>query len=212
MTKLSTITTVYLFDADHGLAADAELVLDGGQLRLEHVILLAQLDHPLLEDHVVEPPLLPGPLGRLVVAPPPVPVALVLLVVRDELALFALREELLALQVRRQVEPGRVRFPGTGRFGPRRHRVLVPHTARAARRLLYVAAVLRHVSAVAATAAVLLVQLLLMQMALLMLLLLLWLLMDLTTADVMMTPVGFVRLLALLTMITAGRVRYHFSI
>jgi len=90
-----------LFNADHGLATDTELVLDGRELSLEHVILFAQLDHPLFEDHVVEPPLFAGPLGRLVVSPPSVPVAFILLIVRYEFTLFTLRKKLLVLQVRR---------------------------------------------------------------------------------------------------------------
>lgn len=61
------------------------------------MVLLGQLDHPLLEHHVVEATLLARPLGRLVVATPAVPVAVVLLVVRYEFALLTLREQLLAL-------------------------------------------------------------------------------------------------------------------
>ena len=82
----------HVLGTDHRLAADAELVPYRLELRLEDVVLLAELHYPLLEHHVVESPLLPGPLGGLVVAPPTVPVAVVLLVVRYELPLLALRK------------------------------------------------------------------------------------------------------------------------
>ncbi len=84
---------------DEVLDVDAVLLLDDRQLGLEQVELPRELDHALLEDHVVQAPLLPRPLGRLVVPPAPVPVALVLAVVRDELALLALVEHLAALDL-----------------------------------------------------------------------------------------------------------------
>lgn len=86
-----------LFDADHSLAADPELVFDGRELGFEHMVLLAEFDHPLLEDHVIESPLFAGTLGCFVVSPPPIPVAFILLVIRYKLALLALSKELLML-------------------------------------------------------------------------------------------------------------------
>lgn len=65
------------------------------------MVLLAQFDYPLLENHVIEPPLLAGPLGCLVVPSPPVPVALIFFVIRYEFALLALCKELLVLEMRR---------------------------------------------------------------------------------------------------------------
>lgn len=95
-----------LVHVDERLAQDAVLVLDGVELRLEHVVLLGELNDALLEDHVVEAPLLAGPLGRLVVAAPPVPVGLVLLVLGDEFALLALCEDLLLAQLRGELQCG----------------------------------------------------------------------------------------------------------
>lgn len=74
-----------------------ELVLDRVQLCFEHVVLLRQFEHALFEDHVVEAALFSGPLCGLVIATTAVPVGIVLLVVGDEFALFALGEEVLAL-------------------------------------------------------------------------------------------------------------------
>lgn len=56
----------------------------------EDMVFLAQLHDSLLQNHVVETPLLPGPLCSLVVASASVPVAVVLFVVRNELTLLAL--------------------------------------------------------------------------------------------------------------------------
>lgn len=80
----------HVLGADDRLATDAKLVPYRVELRLENMILLAQFHHPLLQHHVVEATLLTGPLGRLVVAPAAIPVAVVLFVVGDELALLAL--------------------------------------------------------------------------------------------------------------------------
>lgn len=81
-----------MLGADHGLAADAEFIAYRLELRLQNVILLAELHHSLLEHHVVETPFLSRSFGRLVVTPSTVPIAVVLLVVRDELPLLALRK------------------------------------------------------------------------------------------------------------------------
>ena len=54
------------------------------------MILATQFQNALLQDHIVEASLLARPLGRLVVAPTPVPVAVVLLVIGNELALLTL--------------------------------------------------------------------------------------------------------------------------
>lgn len=79
-----------MFRADHRLTAYTELIPDRLELRLQDVVFLAQLHDSLLEYHVVETPFLSGPFGCLVVASPAVPVAVVLLVVRNELPLLAL--------------------------------------------------------------------------------------------------------------------------
>lgn len=74
------------------------------------MVLLAEFDDPLFEDHVVETSLFAGPFGRLVIPPPPVPVALIFLIIRYKLTLLALSKELLVLQVRGEVKPWWVRF------------------------------------------------------------------------------------------------------
>lgn len=88
--RLSWQRRQHVLGADHGLAAYAEFIAYSLELRLQNVILLAELHHALLEHHVVETPLLSRSFGRLVVTPSAVPVAVVLLVVRDELPLLAL--------------------------------------------------------------------------------------------------------------------------
>ena len=55
----------------------------------QHVILLGQLDHSPLQYQIVEASLLAATLRRLVVAAAPIPVRVVLLGVRNELALLA---------------------------------------------------------------------------------------------------------------------------
>ena len=62
------------------------------------MIVLGELEHPGLQQHVVEPPLLPRPLGGLVVTAAPVPVRVILLVLGDELALLARREDVFATE------------------------------------------------------------------------------------------------------------------
>lgn len=57
------------------------------QLSPEQSVLLQQRGQPALEGRVIETPLLPGPLGRLVVLPPLLPVNRVLLLFRHELTL-----------------------------------------------------------------------------------------------------------------------------
>ena len=62
------------------------------------VVLFGEFDHPLLQDHVIEAPLLARPLGSLVVAASSIPVRFVLLAIGDELALLALSEYVLFAQ------------------------------------------------------------------------------------------------------------------
>ena len=64
------------------------------------MVVLGELEDPGLQQHVVEPPLLPRPLGGLVVAAPPVPVRVILLVLRDKLPLLPLVEDVLAAKGR----------------------------------------------------------------------------------------------------------------
>lgn len=94
-----------LIYADQILTADVVFVLYRVQLGFEHVVLLRQLHNSLLQDHIIEATLLAGTLCRFIVAAPPIPVAVVLLVVRDKFPLFALGEQLLALQMGRQIVP-----------------------------------------------------------------------------------------------------------
>lgn len=79
-----------MIDANQILATDIVLALDRVQLCLQYVVLLRQLDDTLLQHHIVEATLLARSFRRLIVASPPIPVAVVLLVVRDEFPLLAL--------------------------------------------------------------------------------------------------------------------------
>lgn len=94
MLLLLLLLVVMLFH-DQG-TPDAELFSERGEFSAQHRVLLGELQDPRLENHVVEAPLLAGPLGGFVVPSAPVPVGVVLLVVRDELPLLAGREQGLA--------------------------------------------------------------------------------------------------------------------
>ena len=62
------------------------------------MVVLGEFQHSGLQQHVIQPPLLARPLGGLVVAPPPVPVRVILLVLGNELTLLALVEDILAAE------------------------------------------------------------------------------------------------------------------
>ncbi|MFN9942517.1 MAG: hypothetical protein ACK56I_23905, partial [bacterium] len=84
--------------ADHRLAPDPVLFVDGAELCLQDVVVLGELQHSRLQQHIVEAALLAAPLGRLVVAAAAVPVGVVLLIFRDELPLRALVEDVLSAE------------------------------------------------------------------------------------------------------------------
>lgn len=118
--------------------------------------------------------------------------------------------------MRCQIKPGWVRFTRSWRFRSGRYRVIVPHAPGTAR-LFHITTILWHVSA---TILLLLLLLLALQVDLVKLLLLLlveFLLLLLVVVLLLLLMLVLVKLLRLLLlsfllmMITAGRVRYHFS-
>lgn len=92
-----------MLGAEDLFTADLEALLYGLKLGLEHVIFLAELHDPLFQYHVIKAPLFTRTFSRLIVPPATVPVAVILFVVGDELALLALGKELLAQVIIRAV-------------------------------------------------------------------------------------------------------------
>ena len=68
---------------------------DSVQLACQNMVVFRQFYDPGLEQHIIQPPLLSGPLGRLIVPTSPVPVGIIFFSFRNKFTLLPLVENIL---------------------------------------------------------------------------------------------------------------------
>ena len=85
----------HLLHRDQALTFYSVFLKDSVQLTFEDMVVFRQLYDPGLQQHIIQPPLLSGPLGCLIVTTSSVPVGIIFFVFRNKFTLLPLIENIL---------------------------------------------------------------------------------------------------------------------